>query len=161
MSDACAVRHAEPYDWAWVEARLRRRWGGPTMVSRGVSHDVRRCPTLVAETGGAPSGFLAYALTPPQCEVVVIDAFERFRGVGTALMAAVVREARHAHCGRLWLVTTNDNLDALRFYQRRGMTLSALHRHAISEARRVKPAIPSVGYYGILIRDEIELEQLL
>ncbi len=67
--------------------------------------------------------------------------------------------ARHG-CARLWLITTNDNVDALRFYQRRGFELAALHRRAVDESRsRLKPEIPVAGAYGIPIRDEIELEK--
>jgi hypothetical protein len=59
----------------------------------------------------------------------------------------------------MWLVTTNDNLEALRFYQRRGFVLSALRAGAVDEARReLKPMIGRVGNFGIPIRDEIELE---
>ena len=63
---------------------------------------------------------------------------------------------------RLWVLTTNDNVDALRFYQRRGFRLSALRPGAVDEARRqLKPEIPELGEYGIPIRDEIELEMPL
>jgi hypothetical protein len=55
-------------------------------------------------------------------------------------------------------VTTNDNLGALRFYQRRGLRLVALHVGAVAESRRLKPSIPEVGHDGIPIRDELELE---
>jgi hypothetical protein len=59
----------------------------------------------------------------------------------------------------VWLVTTNDNLVALRFYQRRGFRLSALRPGAVDEARRrLKPAIPDAGAFGIPLRDELELE---
>ena len=61
-------------------------------------------------------------------------------------------------CRRVWLVTSNDNLPALRFYQRRGYELVAVHRRSLEEARRLKPEIPSTGLYGIPLRDEIELE---
>jgi hypothetical protein len=55
--------------------------------------------------------------------------------------------------------TTNDNVDALRFYQRRGFRLAALRTRAVDELRRrLKPTIPAVGEHGIPIRDEIELE---
>ena len=60
--------------------------------------------------------------------------------------------------GRLWLVTTNDNLDALRFYQRRGLRITAVAAGAVDEARKIKPGIPLLGDHGIAIRDEITLE---
>jgi ribosomal protein S18 acetylase RimI-like enzyme len=74
------------------------------------------------------------------------------------LLAAVAEEAVRRGARRLWLITRNDNLDALRFYQRRGMRLCAIHRDAIDQARLVKPSIPLVGNFGIAIRDELELD---
>jgi hypothetical protein len=64
-------------------------------------------------------------------------------------------------CTRLWLITTNDNLHALRFYQKRGFMLVAVHRNAVEQSRKLKPEIPLYGKDGIPIRDEIELEMLL
>ncbi|HEX7715028.1 MAG TPA: GNAT family N-acetyltransferase, partial [Bacillota bacterium] len=64
-------------------------------------------------------------------------------------------------CQRLWLITTNDNLAAIRFYQLRGFVLVALHRDAIAQSRKLKPEIPLRGIDGIPIRDEIELEVVL
>jgi len=82
------------------------------------------------------------------------------QGAGTALLTAVEAAAAAAGCRRLWLITTNDNLDALRFYQRRGYRLAALYPGAVDEARRVKPTIPLVGNHGIPLHDELELEKV-
>jgi ribosomal protein S18 acetylase RimI-like enzyme len=64
-----------------------------------------------------------------------------------------------AGCRRVWLITTNDNLEALGFYQKRGFVLAALHRNAMAETRRFKPNIPLIGMGGIPLRDELELER--
>jgi hypothetical protein len=69
-----------------------------------------------------------------------------------------VAQARRRGCQRLWLVTTNDNLRALGFYQRRGFHPRALRAGAVAQARRLKPAIPEHSPDGIPIRDELELE---
>ena len=58
----------------------------------------------------------------------------------------------------MWLITTNDNLNALRFYQGRGFRLVAVHPGAVEASRRLKPQIPELGSFGIPIRDELELE---
>jgi hypothetical protein len=79
--------------------------------------------------------------------------------VGSALLAAVENHARADGFHRIWLITTNDNLDALRFYQRRGYVIAAVHSGAVDRARRLKPGIPEVGYYGIPIHDEVELHK--
>jgi GNAT superfamily N-acetyltransferase len=78
--------------------------------------------------------------------------------VGTALLDAVKRIALEAGCRRVYLTTTNDNLRALRFYQRRGFRLVAVYAGAVDRARAHKPQIPAIGMHGIPIRDEIELE---
>lgn len=122
-------------------------------------------PALVAETD---DGRLRGVLTcvpdeaREQCEVLTLHTTERWRGTGTALMAAAERWAAGRGYVRLWLITTNDNVDALRFYQRRGFRLAALHPGAVAAARtRLKPEIPLTGAYGIPLRDEIEMEKRL
>jgi hypothetical protein len=64
-----------------------------------------------------------------------------------------------ANCTRF--ATTNDNLNALRFYQKRGFVLVSVHRNAVIKSRQLKPEIPLTGNDGIPLRDEIELEMLL
>jgi GNAT superfamily N-acetyltransferase len=134
-------------------------WGSSSLVSRGTVHDARDLPCLVATDGSRWLGVAAYRFAGDECELVLIEAFERGRGTGTALLDAAIREARAAAAKRLWLVTTNDNLDALRFYQRRGMRLVCVRPGAITQARQLlKPEIPLTGDHGIPIRDELELE---
>jgi len=93
--------------------------------------------------------------------VVSIDAVVKGAGAGTVLLAAAVEQAERAGLRRLWLVTTNDNLDALRFYQRRGMRMVKVTPGALDESRRIKPGIPLVGDFGIEIHDELRLEMRL
>ena len=62
----------------------------------------------------------------------------------------------------MWLITTNDNLNALRFWQKRGFHLIKIYPSAIDKvSRKIKPQIPKMGADGIPIRDEIELEMKL
>ena len=144
-------------------ARLvRAHWGSPIIASRGIPHDASALPCVVAVDGERWLGVAVYALEGGECELVLLEAFEREAGIGTALLEATVAVARKSNSRRLWLVTTNDNLDALRFYQRRGMRLVRLWMDATTEARRtLKPEIPITGEYGIPLRDELELELIL
>jgi GNAT superfamily N-acetyltransferase len=120
-------------------------------------------PALVAETpGGRLAGMLTYVPGQDwqQCEILTLHAGEQWHGTGTALIETVVQLARRQGCTRLWVITTNDNVDALRFYQRRGFCLVRVHRGAVDRSRAsLKPEIPPVGAYGIPVRDEIELER--
>ena len=82
-------------------------------------------------------------------------------GIGSALLDAVKDAAKKQGCKLLWLITSNDNTHALKFYQKYGLKLVAVHRDAIAKSRRLKPEIPLTGKDGIEIRDEIELEMIL
>ena len=139
-------------------ALLAGWWGSTTIVSRGVARDASRLPALVAERDGEIAGVLTFDVCDGELEILSINAVEPGGGVGTALLAAATELARARDCTRMWLVTTNDYLDALRFYQRRGLRLVAVHRGAVDDARRLKPSIPEVGEYGIPLHDELELE---
>ena len=141
-------------------APFLERWWSSEVARRGELLRPLEHPGLVAEdSSGLLLGVLTYVVRGEACEVLTLHADERGRGVGTALLAEVRRVAADAGCRRLWLITTNDNVDALRFYQRRGFRLEALHAGAVDESRaRLKPEIPSVGEYGIPLRDELELE---
>jgi ribosomal protein S18 acetylase RimI-like enzyme len=151
------VRPYTESDRAWAELLLDADFGGRLQVRRGELIDVLALSGLVAEETAGPVGLLTYRCENGACEIASIAAVERHRGIGSALLDALRREV--TDCERMWLVTTNDNLEALRFYQRRGFVLSALRAGAVDEARReLKPTISRVGNFGIPIRDEIELE---
>lgn len=155
------VRPATGDDSDRIAAALVDSWGSTVVVAHGTSYDLTALPTLVAEHAGELVGVLTYHVDGAALEIVSIDAIDRRRGVGTALLAAACAEARDRGCARLWLVTTNDNLDALRFYQRRGLRIVGVTPDAVTEARRLKPAIPEIGEYNIPLLDELTLEARL
>ncbi|GGM01055.1 N-acetyltransferase [Streptomyces fumigatiscleroticus] len=152
------VRAATGADRAAITRMLVGSWGGTTIVGHGTVYDAAQLPGLVAERGGDVIGLLTYAVTGAGLEVVTLDAMVRRAGVGSALLAAAAETARAAGARRLWLVTTNDNLDALRFYQRRGLRLVGVSPGAVDTARTFKPSIPVTGEYGIPLHDELTLE---
>lgn len=140
--------HAEPVFLIEVQAR----WGA-TVVSRGRVHALAELPAVLAELDGRPAGCLAFAPDAAALEVVTLDAFVPGRGIGHALLRAVAGRA-----DRVWLVTTNDNVAAQRFYAAVGMTLVAVRHGAVKAARILKPGIPLVGEGGEPIEDELEYE---
>jgi ribosomal protein S18 acetylase RimI-like enzyme len=88
------------------------------------------------------------------------------RGIGSALLAEARRMAEVSK-RRLWLITTNENLRAIAFYQRRGMEIAALHRNFADDVRREKPGNEGEGQQrggqenraeGIVFRHAIEFE---
>lgn len=148
-------------DKEWV-FEVIRRWGADFIVSRGRKVYPTEIDGFYAEdNNGNRVGLITYEIINNQCEVVTLDAFEKLSGIGTALVERVKEEVKQNGCRRLWLITLNDNLDAIRFYQRRGMTIAAIHLNAMEVSRKIKPSIPMIGRYGIPIRDEIEFEMIL
>lgn len=153
-----ALRAATVADRERIARALVESWGSATVVAHGANYDAASLPALLAERGGELVGLLTYQLDAGGLEIVTLDAFDRGSGVGTALLAAAAEVGRDAEVQRVWLITTNDNLDALRFYQRRGMRLAALAPGAVDAARELKPEIPLTGEYGIELHDELTLE---
>ena len=129
------------------------------MVSRGRLFDVLDHEGFVAELDGEWLGYATFYVAGYELEVTVLESTSTGRGIGSALLAACVAAALERGLGRVCLVTTNDNIDALRFYQRRGWVLAAFRRDAVTEARRtLKPEIPQTGNDDIPIRDELEVQ---
>ena len=139
---------------AWLMVEF---WGSELQVVHQSVYRPAELPGLIAERAGRVVGLLTYQVSDEMLEIVTLNAIERRTGVGTILMEAVVADARQLRCQEIRLTTTNDNLDAIRFYQRRGLRLVALRPGAVDRARLEKPEIPRVGDYGIPLRDEIDL----
>lgn len=156
-----AIRPLTAEDETWVIEFIDRRWGAPYVISRGKVYHPHSLPGFVAVYDGEPVGLLTYHPGGVEWEIVTIDSLDSGMGVGSDLLYTVQQTAKEAGARRLWLITTNDNLNALRFYQKRGFVLVAIHRNALEESRRLKPDIPLVGEDGIPLRDEIELEMIL
>lgn len=156
------VRPTRDRDREWVRRFTAERWGAEVVAVHGVVYRPDDLAGFIAEDeGGRPLGLATYVASEGACELVTLDSVEEGRGVGTALVEAVAAAGRDSGCARLWLVTTNDNLHALGFYQRRGFHLAAVHRGAVAKARELKPSIPEVAPNGIPLRDELELEMAL
>ena len=149
---------AASLDQAALRAFLVAIWHAEAVVAhdeviRPIEH-----PGFAAVESGSIVGHVAYRIDGGSCEIVAIAAEPRAAGVGSRLLDAVVEAAGAAGCASVWLTTTNDNLDALRFYQRRGFRLRSLRAGAVDEARRtLKPEIPEIGSHGMPIRDELDL----
>ncbi len=158
---AFTIRPLALADRAWLPALIRERWGGEVVVGHGAVYRPAELPGFVVEAAGEVVGLATYQIAGAGCELVTIDSLRPGQGIGMALLDHVHAAARAAGCRRAWLITTNDNLPALGFYQRRGYVLAALHRDAVAAARAIKPAIPLLGIGGIPIRDELELEYWL
>lgn len=153
------IRDAVDADRDWIRRKLVAGWGSHMVVLRGVLLDPTLLPGLVC---GENEGVLHHRpLDDITYEIVVLEAYRQWHGIGTALVEAVAALATSSGYRELAVVTTNDNVDALRFYQARDFHLFDLRAGAVERARGLKPEIAPTGWYGLPIRDEIELRRTL
>ena len=144
-----------------VDAYIRFLWGGPMVISLGNLCDSRMLPGFAAVEDGALLGAVLYRPDGDNCEVSCIFSLVQGVGAGSALLGAVKEAAARNGARRLWLVTTNDNIHAIRFYQKRGFSLKAVHINSMDAARKLKPQIPEIGEDGIPLKHEFEFEMML
>ena len=145
----------------FISKIIAESWSGPYVVSRGILHDTRTHDGFVACDGDAIVGYILYNIADNECEITVVESLRERQGIGSALINAVIEAAKTADCRRVWLITTNDNTQALRFYQRFGFTLCAVYINSMDSARKLKPQIPLTGNDDIPIAHEFELEIII
>ncbi len=139
-----------------INRHIQEEWCGPLVVTRGVIHDTSRAEGFMATDGDALLGYVLYAIENGRCEILVLHSLQEHCGIGKALIDAVLETAKTHGCSCAWLITTNDNLHAIRYYQRVGFSLRAVHIDAIAESRKLKPSIPLRGNEDIPIQHEFE-----
>jgi N-acetylglutamate synthase-like GNAT family acetyltransferase len=152
------VRNKLPSDESWIREVLQLYFGSETLVSRGVAHHAIDLPGFVAVSNEAPAGILLYNVVGDECEVVALVAVQGGIGAGRRLFKETENFAKANSFSRLWLITTNENTAAIRFYNSAGWNQVAIHRGAVRESRKLKPEIPEFAPDGTPIEDEIEFE---
>lgn len=152
------IRELTVAECPWLDALLGEHFGSSRVVSRGRIHDALTLPGFVAIGDGGPLGVAVYTIGGGECELVALAVERPREGIGRALVEAVASRARGEACSRVWLVTTNDNIVAQRFYEAIGWRLAAVHVGAIAQSRLLKPEIPILGSAGVPITDEIEFD---
>ena len=155
------IRDSNKEDSALIKASMEQDWGGEPLVVKERPYFPSQLPGFLAFEQEKLAGFLFYTIQGSEIEIIVFEAFNKFTGLGSKLLDKVKALAQTRGVRRICLVTHNDNLDALRFYQKRGFHICGIHLNTIEKARLLKPSITAIGDYGIPIRDEIDMELLL
>lgn len=137
-------------------------WSAPFVVSKaGKIHHIDDMAGFIAEKQDQPIGLITYTIIDAECEITSLISLIEGRGIGTKLLHKLEDRARAQRCRRIWVITTNDNLQALGWYQKRGYRLAAIYRDAMNHVRQVKPELAVLGIDEIPLRDMIELEKIL
>jgi len=155
------IRRLTVEDLPQLRQFWKEHWGAEFVVAHGIIYHPDNLNGFAVMDGDAWVGEITFICVENDCEIVSLDSLRAGEGIGTELINAVIYEARQQKCRRIFLVTTNDNLNALGFYQKRGFELVKINRGAMIETRKIKPGIPLIGENNIPLRDEIELEMIL
>lgn len=158
---ALDVRDFEAADRDWARRLIGGHQGGDHRVARlGQLLDPTEQEGIVAELDGRPIALLTVHESATGLEVLTLHSESGGLGAGTRLLETALRVAEASHAPRLWLVTTNDNVGAIGWFLRRGMTVARVHAGAVDMDRAaVKPAIPATNpRNGLPVRDLVELE---
>ena len=130
-------------------------------MTRGTIHQADSLSGFLAEVENQNVGVITWNVNESMLEIITLNVLRQREGIGRALVNAVIGEAESLKCSRVWVITTNDNNQAVQFYQALGFKVIAVHKGAVNESRKIKPEIPLIGIDGIPITDEIELEKIL
>ena len=141
-----------------IVSKIIKEWGSEIIVTRGKSYKAEDLDGILVYNKDKLIGIGLYYIKDSECEIVLLETFIQNKGIGTQIIEKIREITKKNNCSRLWLITTNDNIDAIKFYQRKGFLIKNIYINAIEESRRIKPQIPLIGNYGIPIKDEIEFE---
>ena len=144
-----------------VNKILMEEWEATDIIIRGKIIDGTKLDGFVALKDNEIIGLITYMIENNECEICSLNSFVENKGIGTALINKVKEYSKENNCIRLKLITTNDNIRGIEFYQRRGFTFANIYINAIENSRKLKPEIPMYADNGLPIRDEIEFEMIL
>lgn len=149
-------------DRSMIKELFIRNWGSAEMV---ISSGIYNCDELdgfyTKNEAGVIEGLVTYVLRDKECEIISLDSFKEGSGIGSTLVMEVEIAALKRGIETISIITTNDNLNALKFYQKRGFRITEVREGAVDDARKVKGAIPVEGYYAIPLHDELVLKKNL
>ena len=140
---------------------IREHWFTTIMIIRGKEVDMNNVEGYFVTEHDEIVGLITYILYDNTLEIISLDSLREKCGIGTLLVNKVISVAKDAGCKRIVLITTNDNLNAMGFYQKRGFDMSRLYRNALDISRKMKPEIPLLGENDIPLKHEIEFEMVL
>ena len=141
-----------------VNAFIKQHWYTTTMIIRGKEIDMTKADGFYFRDGKTIIGLITYIVYNNILEIISLDSLRENQGIGNELVETVIHEAKERNLQKIVLITTNDNINAIRFYQKRGFDMVHLFRNAMDISRKLKPEIPLIGENSIPLRHEIEFE---
>jgi len=143
-------------DKKWINSFLGKHWGSNKVIAHNKIYYPIKLKGFIAENKKNKIGLITYKIEKRNCEIVTLNSEVENKGIGTNLVNMVITEAKKKKCKKVWLITTNDNIKSIYFYQKLGFQLIKVYPDAVKESRKIKPEIPLKSHNGIKINDELE-----
>lgn len=154
------IRPTSKKDISWIKKVSLEEWGGEFCIFLSKKFYIDKLPGFIAEDKlKSKIGLITFEIRDDLIEIMTLNAFIKFKGIGSLLLKKVVDEGIKLNIKKIIVKTTNDNLDAFRFYQKRGFVITKIHLNSLKKDRKIKPSIPKLGDFDIPIRDAIELQR--
>ena len=141
-----------------INAFIKQHWYTTTMIIRGKEIDMTKAEGFYFSEEKNIIGLITYIVYNDILEITSLDSLQENQGIGSKLVEAVIHEVKERKCQKIVLITTNDNINAIKFYQKRGFDMAHLFRNTLDISRKLKPEIPLIGENSIPLRHEIEFE---
>ncbi len=151
----------KPADRGQIEPFLRAHFGAVQAPGPDGLADAGALPGFGARMGGVLTGCASFVTQEDCCHLVCLASQTPGRGCGDALLRAVIAYARSEGCQTLRTFAGNNNLGALRFFQKRGFTITGVRPGALARLLADTPAARPPGDGAIPARDVLELELTL
>ena len=114
-------------------------WGSDILVSKGKIYKAEDLDGILTYENNKIIGLGLYYIKNNACEIVLLETFLQNKGIGTQIIEKIKENAKMKNCKRIWLITSNDNIDAIKFYQRRGFSIANIYKNAMDKSRELKP----------------------
>ncbi|MDO5556520.1 MAG: GNAT family N-acetyltransferase, partial [Clostridia bacterium] len=127
-----------------VNEYLINEWESTNIIVRGKIIDGTKLEGFVVlNNGNNIIGLITYLIYDNnEMEIISLNSNIEGIGIGKKLIDKVKEIAIKKDCKLIKLVTTNDNVEALKFYQKRGFVISNIYINAMEKSRKLKPEIP-------------------
>lgn len=155
------ITETKESDQKWIIQYITKHWGNEKVVVHNKIYVPHKLNGYIAKQDNNLIGLVTYFIENERIEIVSLNSDKENIGVGTALVQEVINLAKGKKLISVWLVTTNDNLNAITFYTKRGFRLTEVTLNAVEKSRKLKPEIPYIGDYGIQIKDELKFELII
>ena len=141
----------------YANALIEKHFFSLEVVCRDEVIDMTLQDGFLCTQDGAYIGVITWQDRGDMLDVTALCTDVAGQGVGTRLLTKAKEAAVLQNKKGVTLITTNDNIRALYFYQTRGFWIKGIDIGAVGRARKIKPVIPLFGEHDIPLRDEIEL----